>query len=224
MPSHFQRKGARQVAQQHALTLRVNDHCTLSAGSWQTEQDEQHESFRLVSSPEPPMYQQLLASLAEATKDQKVPPKSHLHFGEVALATVLVCIRWGSYFTVLVNPDQPQWAPAYDPEVSCIGDSEMARINVEASAALAAWIDLMRLDNAQFRKMVKAAVQLLPSVISVPDPATNYRHFRAFSTFNSADGRQYLIEAYLRDFGESGCQNRRDSSLPIRVAPWLMAC
>ncbi|HEU5377014.1 MAG TPA: hypothetical protein VFV38_16410 [Ktedonobacteraceae bacterium] len=202
------------MAQQHALTLRVNDRCTLSAGSWQTERDEQQESFRLVSSPEPPMYQQLLASLAEATKDQKVPPKSHLHFGEVALATVLVCIRWGSYFAVLVNPDQPQWAPASDPEVSCIGDSEMARINIEASAALAAWIDLMRLDNAQFRKMVKAALQLLPSVIPVHDPATNDRHFRAFSAFNSADGRQYLMEAYLRDFGEKWVAERK-RSIPV---------
>lgn len=167
----FPEERGKQVAQQYALTLRINDPHTLSAGSWQTERDEQYESFRLVSSPEPPMYQQLLAFLAQATKDQKVLPKSHLHFGEVALATVLVCIRWGSYFAVLVNPNQPQWAPASDREVSYIGDSEMARINIEASAALAAWIDLMRLDNAQFRNMVKAALQLLPSVISVPNPA-----------------------------------------------------
>lgn len=96
------------MAQKHTLTLRVNDRCTLSAGSWQTERDEQHGSFRLVSSPEPPMYQQLLASLAEATKDQKVPPKSHLHFGEVALATVLVCIRWAPILlslSILISPN-----------------------------------------------------------------------------------------------------------------------
>jgi hypothetical protein len=35
--------------------------------------------------------------------------------------------------------------------------------------------------------MVKAAVQLLPSVTPVPDPATNYRHFRAFSAFKPPD-------------------------------------
>lgn len=89
----------------------------------------------------------------------------------------------------------------------------MARINIEASAALAAWIDLMRLDNAQFRKMVKAVLQLLPSVIPVPDPATNYRHFRALSAFNSADGRQYLMQAYLRDFGEKWVTERKRSIL-----------
>ena len=186
----------------HVLTLLVNDQCTIDAGYWQARVDEDLEPYRLVSPPRVTMYQQVLSYLAEATKDRKIPPKSHLHFGEVALATVIVCIRWGSYFAVLVNHDQPQWAPAHDPETSCIGDSEMARINIEASAALAAWIDLMRLDPAQFRKMVKASLHLLPSIIPTPDPATYYNRFRAFSSINSANGRQYLMDVYARDFGE----------------------
>src|SRR5205085_2155029 len=142
------------------------------------------------------MYQQVLSYLEEATRDQKVPPKSQLHFGEVALATVAVCLRWGSYFAVLTNRDLPQWTAAFDPEVSCIGDGEMARINIEASAALAQWIDLMGGDQKHFRKMVKAAVQLLPFPIAQLDGALHYNHFRAFSAFNSANGRQYLMEAF----------------------------
>lgn len=189
------------MSQLHALTLRVNDQCAIAAGYWQAHVDEDLEPYRLVSPPKATMYQQVLSYLAEATKNQKIPPKSHLHFGEVALATVMVCIRWGSYFAVLVNHDQPQWAPAHDPETSCIGDSEMARINIEASAALAQWIDLMRLDPAQFRKMVKAALHLLPSIVPTPDPATYYDRFRAFSSVNSANGRHYLMDVYARDFG-----------------------
>src|SRR5437588_1251643 len=106
------------------------------------------------------MYRQVLSYLEESTRDEKVPPKSHVHFGEVAIATVALCISWGSYFAVLANRDLPQWAAAFDPEVSCIGDGEMARINIEASAALADWIDLLRADQPRFRKLVKVAVQL----------------------------------------------------------------
>ncbi len=112
------------------------------------------------------MYQQVLSYLEEAARDQEVPPKSQLHFGEVAIATIAVCLRWGSYFAVLANGDLPQWTAAFDPEVSCISDGEMARINIEASAALAGWIDLVRTEQLHFRKLVKAAVQLLPFPIA----------------------------------------------------------
>ena len=70
-----------------------------------------------------------------------------------AIATVALCIRWGSYFAVLTDHDLPQWTAAFDPEVSCIGDGEIARINIEASAALSDWIDLMRADQPRFRKL-----------------------------------------------------------------------
>ena len=73
----------------HVLTLRINDQCTIDAGHWQAHVDEDLEPYRLVSPPQATMYQQVLSYLTEATKDQKIPPKSHLHFGEVALATVI---------------------------------------------------------------------------------------------------------------------------------------
>src|SRR5260370_13473556 len=60
-------------------------------------------------------------------KIMKAPAKSRLHFGEVAIATVAGCLRWGSYFAVLANPDLPQLAAAFDPEVSCIGDGAITR-------------------------------------------------------------------------------------------------
>ena len=77
----------------------------------------------------------------------------------------------------------------------------MARINIEASAALSGWIDLMRADQQHFRKLVKAAIRLLPFPIAQLDGSTYYHRFRALGAFNSADGRRYLLEAFARDFG-----------------------
>ena len=135
------------MSQHHSLTINVNDQCAIDAGYWQECVEEDQTPYRLVSPPHTTMYRQVLSYLEETTRNEKVPPKSQLHFGEVAIATVAICIRWGSYFAVLTNHDLPQWTATFDPEVSCIGDGEMARINIEASAALSDWIDLMRADQ-----------------------------------------------------------------------------
>jgi hypothetical protein len=155
------------------------------------------------------MFQQSLSYVEEATRGQKVPPKSQVHFGEVAIATVAICIRWGSYFAVLADHDLPQWTAANDPEVSCISDAEMARINIEASAALSDWIDLMRADQRHFRKLVKAALQLLPFPIAQLDGSTYYNRFRALGAINSVNGRRYLMQAFARDFGSEWLERER---------------
>jgi hypothetical protein len=197
---HNRKRGNSAMPQHHSLTINVNDQFTIDTGSWQECGEEDQTPYRLISPPQTAMYRQVLSYLEEATKDLKAPPKSQLHFGEVAIATVAVCLRWGSYLAVLVNRDLPQWTAAFDPGVSCIGDGEMARINIEASAALAQWIDLMRADQQHFRKLVKAAVQLLPFPIAQLDGSTYYHRFRAFSAINSANGRRYLMETFARDF------------------------
>src|SRR5947209_4221375 len=169
------------------------------------------------------MYRQALSHVEEAAKDLKAPAKSRLHFGEVAIATVAVCLRWGSYFAVLANHDLPQWTAAFDKEVSCIGDGEMARVNIEASAALASWIELMQADQQYFRKLVKAAVQLLPFPIAHLDGSTYYNRFRAFSAINSANGRRYLMEAFARDFGSEWLEREKARVLVHPRARWPMA-
>jgi hypothetical protein len=197
------------MPEQRSLTVNVSARFTIDAGSWQGRVEEDQAPYRLVSPPRATMYRQVLSYLEEATRGQKVPPKSQVHFGEVAIATVALCIRWGSYFAVLANRGLPQWAAAFDSEVSCIGDAEMARINIEASAALSDWIDLMRADQPRFRKLVKAAVQLLPFPIAQLDGSTYYHRFRAFSAFNSAHGRRYLMEAFARDFGPEWLERQK---------------
>jgi hypothetical protein len=189
------------MAQHHSLTVNINEQYAIDAGYWQECVESDQTSYRLISPPQTTMYRQVLSYLQESTKDVKAPPMSQLDFGEVAIATVAVCLRWGSYFAVLANHDLRQWTAAYDPEVSCISDGEMARINIEASASLAQWIDLMRADQRHFRKLIRAAVQLLPFPIVPLDGSTYYNRFRALSAFNSASGRHTLLEAFARDFG-----------------------
>jgi hypothetical protein len=197
------------LSQHHSLTINVNDQCAIDAGYWQECVEEDQTPYRLVSPPQTTMHRQVLSYLEETTRDEKVPSKSQLHFGEVAIATVAICIRWGSYFAVLTNRDLPQWAATFDSEISCIGDGEMARINIEASAALSDWIDLMRADQQRFRKLVKAAFQLLPFPIAQLDESTYSNRFRAFSAFNSAHGRRYLMEAFVRDFGSEWFERQK---------------
>ena len=197
------------MPQLHPMTISVNNHLTIDAGSWQERVEEDHMPHRLVSPPHTSMYRQVLSYLEETSRNEEVPVKSQLHFGEVAIATVALCIRWGSYFAVLTDHNLPQWNAAFDPEVSCIGDGEMARINIEASAALCDWIDLMRADQPRFRKLVKAAVQLLPFPIAQLDGATYYRRFRALVAFNSAHGRRYLVETFAQDFGSQWLERER---------------
>ena len=197
------------MAPRHFLTINLNEQCAINAGSWQECVAEGQSPSRLISSPQTTMYRQVLSYVEETTRDEKVPPKSQLHFGEVAIATVAICLRWGSYFAVLANRDLPQWVAAYDPEVSCISDGEMARINIEASAALSDWIDLMRADQRHFRKLVKAAVQLLPFPIAQLDGSTYSNRFRAFSAINSANGRRYLMETFARDFGSQWLEREK---------------
>ncbi len=197
------------MAQHHSLTINLSDQRVIDAGYWQECVEEDQTPYRLVSRPQTTMYRQVLSYLEETARNEKIPPKSQLDFGEVAIATVAICIRWGSYFAVLTNRDLPQWAATFDPEVSCIGDGEMARINIEASAALSNWIDLMRADQQHFRKLVKAAVQLLPFPIAQLDGSTYYNRFRAFSAVNSAKGRRYLMEAFARDFGSQWLEREK---------------
>jgi hypothetical protein len=197
------------MPEQRSLTVNVNAGFTVDAASWQERVEEDQAPYRLVSPPHATMYRQVLSYLEESTRDEKVPPKSHLHFGEVAIATVALCIRWGSYFAVLARGDLPQWAAAFESEVSCIGDGEMARINIEASAALSDWIDLMRADQPRFRKVAKAAVKLLPFPIAQLDGSTYYHRFRALVAFNSAHGRRSLMDAFARDFGSEWFERQK---------------
>ena len=67
----------------------------------------------------------------------------------------------------------------------------------------------MRADQPHFRKLVRAALRLLPFPIAQLDGSTYYNRFRAFSSFNSAHGRRYLLEAFARDFGSEWFERQK---------------
>ena len=82
--------------------------------------------------------------------------------GYEGVAAAALILRWGSYLAVLVDRDKPLWPAVRSVATSRISDEEMARINIEASAALADWIDLYREDAGLYRQLVNRAVAWLP--------------------------------------------------------------
>jgi len=139
------------------LKVRVDEGLVLDAGWWEEVLDDDGAVRRCVHPPETPMFEQVLDYLGSVPPETGYPG---LHLGQEAVATTAVCLRWGSYLAVLADHDKPLWPQARQEGLSRIADSEMARINVEASAALARWIDIMRTDWERYLSLMWAARRL----------------------------------------------------------------
>ena len=100
-----------------------------------------------------------------------------------------------------------------------ISDEEMARINIEASAALAQWIELMRADDSHFRKMVKVA-QTLPMLPPLLDENTNNKLYRTISFINSAQSRQNFFAMLKERYGDRWLEQKR-ADIMLNPARWL---
>ncbi len=144
------------------IHVRVNDEFVLDAGTLEAVVGP-HGRERRIHPPESTMFHQVLAYLRE-----KPTPLERWN-GSAAeidgLAATAVALRWGSYFAVLADHDKPI-APvaAQASGESRINDHEMARINIEASAALAAWIDIFRANDGgrEYHELAHRAVAYLP--------------------------------------------------------------
>lgn len=161
------------------LRVRANDELLLDAGTVETAGS----SELVIHPPQVTLFHQVLDYL-RAKPDPPAPPRSTAESeGVVAAAVVL---RWGSYFAVLADGTKPVWSAARSLGTSRISDSEMARINIEASAALAGWIDICREDRDQYEKLVRRALAYLPipklrpclagwgfAMLAMPDVAAN---------------------------------------------------
>lgn len=200
-----------RVRMANLLTVRVSEQVSLVAGTWEERVDQHQKPYRLITPPAATMYEQLLAHLIDAAKEQKIRPPSALDFEEVALVTVAVCIRWGSYFAVLNTPELPLWAASKT--ASCIADSEMARLNIEMSAALAHWISLIDSDNDLFRTLVKAALLLLPFPSVAIDPSASNKEFRLSTFFNLQQEREGLMFSMKQVLGDDFVERKRQSVL-----------
>ena len=143
------------------VLVRVNAELMLDAGTCE-EVTGPHGSERLIRPPGTTLFHQVLAYL-RAKPD---PPKSlsGSMVGREGVAATAVILRWGSYLAILLDRDKPVWPEVNSASTSRISDDEMARINIEASAALAEWIDIYRTDpgGPQYKQLVDRAVYYLP--------------------------------------------------------------
>ncbi len=142
------------------LLVRVGDELTLDAGGWFEVHDEGAATLREVEPPARTLFDQLVDHLG------KLPPEpryTELRLAEEAAAAAALCLRWGSYLAVLLDREKPLWKGAREEGLSRVSDEEMARINIEASAALERWIDLLRAGGDRSWDLRKKASRL-PSV------------------------------------------------------------
>jgi len=137
------------------LRVHVNDELVLDAGDEAT-----GDSDRVIHPPRVTLFHQVLAYL-RAKSSPPAPPAGWTIEDEGGAAAAAV-LRWGSYFAVLADRSKPVWAEVHPPKTSRISDGEMARINIEASAALAEWVDICREDRGNYESLVGRALTYLP--------------------------------------------------------------
>ena len=145
----------------HPLQVRVNDELVLDAGTYEDLSMPQGLE-RLIRPPVTTLFHQLLGYLRAMPDPPKRPSGSMV--GREGVAAAAVALRWGSYLAVLLDRDKPVWSEVKSAGTSRICDQVMARINIEASAALAEWTDLCRADpgGQRYEQLVNRAVSYLP--------------------------------------------------------------
>jgi len=143
------------------LQVRVNGEFMLDAGTYEATSEPSGPAW-IIKPPATTLFQQVLAYLREKPDTPTHPSGSMA--GREGVAAAALVLRWGSYLAVLADHDKAVWAEVASPSATRVSDEEMARINIEASAALAEWIDLYRPDQGgrAHEQLVNRAVAYLP--------------------------------------------------------------
>ena len=143
------------------LKVRVNEELVLDAGACREVSGPDGPEL-VIRPPETTLFHQVLAYLRAKPDPPRRPSGSMV--GREGVAAAALTLRWGSYLAVLLDRDKPVWSAARSDGISRICDQEMARINIEASAALAEWIDIFRSDpcGPRYLQLVDRAVCYLP--------------------------------------------------------------
>ena len=140
------------------LRVSVEDDFVLDAGSWLQTLDEYQRSVTRVTPPSRPMFRQVVDHLESKPRTAD----GYVRLADEARVMVAVCLRWGSYFALLVDPSRPFSADARDENTSQIADGEMARMNIEISAAIQWWLTLKCSDEQRYTELVRRALKYLP--------------------------------------------------------------
>jgi hypothetical protein len=120
-----------------------------------------------------------------------------------ALAATALTIRWGSYYAVLADLKSQAWRFDGSVDVESISDAEMARINIEASAAMARWIELYLSDRSACLALARRAVAHLPIYKKVEPLRGSFPFVPASAAAGLIEGtaaeqRERLLEAARR--------------------------
>ena len=150
------------------LQVRGADDLHLDGGTWTLTEDQKGQPVARIIPPAVPMFQQVV----EYLEAKPVPPGGTLKRDDEARAAVAVCLRWGSYFAVLADPFRPDAPDIADEEVSQIADQEMARMNIEISAALAWWLTLRGVDERRYDDLVHRVLATCPPARRPSAPST----------------------------------------------------
>jgi hypothetical protein len=151
------------------LLVRVNNELVLDAGTCERVTGSEGSEW-IVHPPKKAIFRQVIDYL-KAKPDPGKRSRATASDREGVLAAA-VTLRWGSYFAVIADRSKPLWDAADTPGTSRISDDEMARINIEASAAMAEWIDFYRTDANGHMRLAARAVAYLPMPWRAPRPHT----------------------------------------------------
>lgn len=184
------------------LRVPVTEELSLLGGRWSLSADEEGQPLAVVAPPEVPMFRQVVQYLGA----KPVPPGERLRLADEARAAAAVCLRWGSYLALVADPAR-SFAPGVgDPQVSQLHDEEMARMNVEISAAVAWWLALAGSDEGRYWDLVHRALAYLPTGPKTVQPLPRDKnHLLACS----------LPEAAL--LAQSWAGDLRDRLLPVAI-------
>ena len=142
------------------LRVWVNNDFFLDAGDYETVVGLQGPE-QIIHPPKITLFEQVFAYLKSAPDPGEATCPTRRQEGVAAAA---VTLRWGSYLAVLLDRDKPKWNIPDSHNTEHISNGEMARINIESSAALAAWIATFNDDHGgpTYRQLVNRALAYLP--------------------------------------------------------------
>ena len=129
---------------------------------------------------------------------------------------------WGSYFAVLVDSSRPFSPEAWDENTSQIADDEMARMNIEISAAIQWWLTLKCSDEQRYRKLVQRALTYLPigrKTVTL-SPEGDVLAECAISAMATAVQRAWSVEMLERDLRIAGTHGVRVIANTMTLLSW----
>jgi len=103
----------------------------------------------------------MLDQLLDWLSRQAPPDSKELKSASMGIGATALCLRWGTYLTVLLDDRKPVDPRAASPGISMISDSEMKRINLEFAANLARLVRMLHEDESHCRGLLHLACEYL---------------------------------------------------------------